>query len=62
MNETFLVDYTNHWTPFLEERTSRKCLVCDGLENPEASIVDTATAWLCPRCKAALLKVVEETQ
>jgi hypothetical protein len=39
---------------------TRKCLICDIRENPKAEIVDVGKAWLCERCKEALIKVVEK--
>lgn len=38
---------------------TRQCLVCERKENPKAEIVDTYASWLCDKCRAALLKVVE---
>ena len=39
-----------------------KCLICDKRQNPKAEIVDVGKAWLCKKCKAALLKVVERSE
>jgi hypothetical protein len=39
-----------------------KCLICDKRQNPKAEIVDVGKAWLCEKCKAALLKVVERSE
>lgn len=38
---------------------SRQCLVCERKEDPKAEIVSTNASWLCDKCRAALLKVVE---
>ena len=42
----------------VKEYPSRICLVCDRSEYPKATIIDTAKAWLCPRCKERLKAVV----
>ena len=39
---------------------SRTCLVCGCLETPKAPTVNMERAWLCKKCKSALLKVVEK--
>jgi hypothetical protein len=39
---------------------TRRCLICECRENPKAEIVDAGKAWLCERCKEALIKVVEK--
>lgn len=39
---------------------SRRCLVCDRLEDPDAQIIREGAAWLCPICKAVLGRLVEE--
>lgn len=38
---------------------TRQCLVCERKENPKAVMVYTNASWLCDKCRAALLKVVE---
>ena len=45
---------------FENETTTRRCLVCDDLESPLASIVNEQTTWLCPKCKGVLGFLVEE--
>lgn len=51
-----LVDLTSN---FSVSRPTRACLVCDRRENPKADTVIADAAWLCDKCKSALLKVVE---
>lgn len=47
-------------SPYFETTTpTRRCLVCDCLENPKATTVRTESDWLCKRCKSVLLKVIE---
>lgn len=41
------------------ERPSKICLICNCKEIPKATILRTDVAWLCDRCRNALLKVVE---
>lgn len=41
---------------------SRVCLVCERKEYPLADFVYINNPWLCDKCRAALLKVVEETE
>lgn len=41
---------------------TRVCLVCECKENPLTNVVYTGKAWLCDKCRAALLKVVKETE
>lgn len=43
----------------LWENPTRACLVCGCLEDPSAMVVRFEIAWLCNRCKSALLKVAE---
>lgn len=38
---------------------TRRCLVCDCLENPKATAVKKESAWMCNKCKSALLKVIQ---
>ena len=45
-----------------ERPPTQACLVCGCKENPTSDIVFTDKAWLCDKCRAALLKVVEETE
>lgn len=47
---------------FTISQPTRMCLVCERMEEPLAKAVCTDKAWLCDKCKAALLKVVEETE
>lgn len=39
--------------PFYEI-PSRKCLVCDRMEVPDATTVNGGEAWLCPECKSRI--------
>lgn len=41
---------------------TRVCLVCECKEHPLANFVYKDKAWLCDKCRAALLKVVEEIE
>lgn len=41
------------------ELPSKMCLICNRKEFPEAVASRTDVAWLCDRCRNALLKVVE---
>lgn len=41
---------------------TRVCLVCDRKEDDTVSMVDGRAAWLCDRCREALLNVVKETE
>ena len=38
---------------------TRRCLICESLENPKVEIISESRVWLCDKCRAALLKVVE---
>lgn len=49
------------WIKNEYSEATRQCLVCECKENPNASIVNTGKAWLCPKCKAALQFIVDET-
>ena len=42
---------------------TRRCLVCDCLERPSATIVNEGEAWLCRGCKSLIKKLIygEET-
>lgn len=44
------------------ELPSKICLICNCTEFPEATIWRTDVAWLCDRCRNALLKVVESEE
>ena len=50
----------------LYEPPSRMCLVCGELERKlegkKAIVVRTSDAWLCDRCRSALLKLVKENE
>lgn len=37
---------------------TRQCLVCERMENPEATIVHTGLAWLCPKCKSRIKRLI----
>lgn len=37
---------------------TRRCLVCGVFENPKAHIINTSAAWLCPKCKRRLKKML----
>lgn len=41
---------------------TRACLVCECKENPLSNLVYINKTWLCDKCRAALLKVVEEAE
>jgi hypothetical protein len=41
------------------EPPSKICLICNRKELPKSIILRTDVAWLCDRCRNALLKVVE---
>lgn len=41
---------------------TRVCLICECKENPLSNYVYTDKTWLCDKCRAALLKVVKETE
>ena len=45
----------------MDYQPTRLCLVCERKECPNTPIVDTDKAWLCPKCKAALQFIVDET-
>jgi hypothetical protein len=38
---------------------TRACLVCECKENSKSNLVFADKAWLCDKCRAALIKVVE---
>ena len=40
---------------------TKTCLVCGCLENPLAKVAYNDSAWLCDKCRAALLSVVERS-
>ena len=37
---------------------TRQCLVCEHLENPDATIIHGGVAWLCPECKSRIKKLI----
>jgi len=37
---------------------TRICMVCECKENPQSTIAYAHSAWLCDRCKKALLDLV----
>ena len=37
---------------------TRQCLVCERMENPKATIVNTGLAWLCPECKSRIKNLI----
>lgn len=41
---------------------TRACLVCECKENPLSNLVYINKIWLCDKCRAALLRVVQETE
>lgn len=41
---------------------TRACLVCECKESPLSNLVYTDKIWLCDKCRAALLRVVQETE
>ena len=42
---------------FSQTSPTRICLLCDKMENPDATIIDAGAAWLCPECKDSLRKM-----
>ena len=40
---------------------TKRCLICDKLENPNAHMVHEA-GWICPECKDKLKKILKETK
>lgn len=44
------------------EPPSKICLICNCTEFPKAKIFRTDVAWICDRCRNALLKVVEREE
>lgn len=44
------------------EFPTRICLVCGKLEREEATVANAGAAWLCDRCKNALLKLIKENE
>ena len=40
---------------------TKACLVCGCFENPLAKVAYSDKAWLCDRCRSALLNVVERS-
>ena len=46
---------------FAQTAPTRICLVCDKLENPDATIADAGSAWLCPECKERIRKMTGTT-
>ena len=59
MSETKTITLTRHDT-FPTMPPTKKCLVCNTMENPNATICDLSIPWLCPKCKRKLRKLVEE--
>ena len=47
------------FVPQTHSEPSERCLVCAALEYEKAEYVDLMRPYLCDRCRAALLKVVE---
>lgn len=39
-------------------RWTRKCLICETVEDPTASIIREDAAWICPKCRNGLLKII----
>ena len=35
-----------------------QCLVCECVKDENASIINTAIAWLCPECKRRIRKII----
>lgn len=54
--ETITIDISND----VVAEPTRVCLVCERKENPLSNLVYTDRVWLCDKCRAALLKVVNE--
>ena len=42
-------------------KSTRQCLVCESKEDTDARYIDIDKPWLCPKCKAALQFIVDET-
>lgn len=45
---------------YFNEPPSRICLVCEKTEKENSRIVYSNGAWLCDRCRNALLKLIKE--
>ena len=41
---------------------TRRCMICECVENPKAEIVDIGQPWLCDNCKTILQKIIKEKQ
>ncbi len=50
-----------HESDVVKEPT-RKCLVCECLEDPTNPIAHANIAWLCDKCKAVLQKLVAKEE
>lgn len=37
---------------------TRRCLICEKLENQNADVVDLGKVWLCDRCKSKLRELI----
>ena len=56
-DKTILVD-----TSISFAQPTRRCMVCDRLENPESKIMYNDKPWFCERCKKVLREVVERNK
>ena len=45
---------------YFNEPPSRVCLVCEKTEKENARVIYDKGAWLCDRCRSALLKLIAE--
>lgn len=48
----------DHWSDLAMFPRTRRCLVCDKLENPDAHVVYDV-GWLCPECKKKLRDLIK---
>lgn len=56
MNEGKSIQYGN--ISFSTIPPTKRCLICEKLEDPNASVVDTSAAWLCPECKRKVQEMI----
>lgn len=58
MDNTGTIKVYREWKWSHEYPPTRKCLVCERIENPNATIVNSGAAWLCPECKSRIKKLI----
>ena len=58
MNDTGMIRVLRAEKWAFEYPPTRVCLVCERMENPDATIVHGGVAWLCPECKSRLKKLI----